>query len=561
MPSLKNISLTPKLLSMLLLMAALSGALGVFATISLNSVNSAFETALQNGRRSNLAADSAKHMLAYFRGVEFLPLELTEDARKKIESDLKNELNELNKHLSEMEPIMSTAQGRSEVAKVRAALNKYADFEKRVTELSRKGDLDGATKVALEGAPLAEEMRAPLESIDERNQARLIKASADTRANVEYGKLMMLVIGVGGGLAVIGTATLLIIFGVTRPMINIVGAMGEIAAGKLETAIPALGQKDEVGKIATALDVFKKGMIENRNLVSAQDAERAVKETRARALEDLVRGFEDRIGKVVSSVSSAASQLEQTARSMTATSEETSQQASTVAAASEEATQNVHTVAAATEQLTSSIAEIGQRVNESNSMIQRAVDQAKATDGQVQFLSQAAQSIGNVVNLINDIAGQTNLLALNATIEAARAGEAGKGFAVVASEVKQLATQTSKATEEISGQIAAIQSATQSAIGAIKDITSTIDQVSGIATAIAAAINQQAAATQEIARNVSHAAQGTVEVSENIGSVSVSAQQTGAGASQVLTAAGSLNGNGQALKSEVDNFLKAVRAA
>ena len=561
MPSLKNISLTPKLLSMLLLMAALSGALGVFATISLNSVSTAFEASLQDARRSNLAADSAKHMLAYFRGVEFLPLELTEDARKKIENDLKHELSELNKNLNELEPILIVEQDKQDMAKVRAALKKYADIEKRTTELSRKGDLDGGTKVALEGAPLAEDMRAAFEGIDERNQARLIKAAADTRGNVEYGKLLMLVIGAVGGLAIIGSAAAMIIFGVSKPMVGIVGAMGKIAEGKLDTDIPSLGRRDEVGRIATALQVFKQSMIDSRENVTRQMAEQAAKEHRARALEDLVRGFEDRIGKVVSSVSSAASQLEQTARSMTATSEETSQQASTVAAAFEEATQNVHTVAAATEELTSSIAEIGQRVNESNSMIQRAVDQAKATDGQVQFLSQAAQSIGNVVNLINDIAGQTNLLALNATIEAARAGEAGKGFAVVASEVKQLATQTSKATEEISGQIAAIQSATQSAIGAIKDITSTIDQVSGIATAIAAAINQQAAATQEIARNVSHAAQGTVEVSENIGSVSVSAQQTGAGASQVLTAAGSLNGNGQALKSEVDNFLKAVRAA
>ena len=561
MLNLKNVPLTPKLLASLIMMAVLTAVLGLFAVQSLNTVNASFEAALQDTRRANLAADSAKHVLAYFRGVEFLPLELTEEARKKFENDIFYELSELNKNINELEPILVTAQGRQGVTEVRAALKKYADFEKRTAELSRKGDLDGATKIALEGAPLATVMRDVFESIHENNSTRLTKSAEATRISVDNGKLMMLLIGLGGGAAIIGAAALLIIFGIAKPMRAIVGAMNNVAAGKLDTVIPATGQKDEVGEIATALDVFKKGMIDNRALVASQEAERSVKEQRAQALEALVRGFEDRIGKVVSSVSSAASQLEQTARSMTATSEETSQQASTVAAASEEATQNVHTVAAATEELTSSIAEIGQRVNESNAMIQRAVDQAKATDGQVQFLSQAAQSIGNVVNLINDIAGQTNLLALNATIEAARAGEAGKGFAVVASEVKQLATQTSKATEEISGQIAAIQGATQSAIGAIKDITSTIDQVSGIATAIAAAINQQAAATQEIARNVSHAAQGTVEVSENIGSVSVSAQQTGAGASQVLNAAGSLNGNGQVLKNEVDSFLKAVRAA
>jgi len=246
---------------------------------------------------------------------------------------------------------------------------------------------------------------------------------------------------------------------------------------------------------------------------------------------------------------------------LSGTSEETSRQAVAVAAASEEATQNVHTVAAAAEELTSSITEIGQRVNESNNMIQRAVDQAKATDGKVQFLAQAAQSIGNVVELINSIAGQTNLLALNATIEAARAGEAGRGFAVVAAEVKQLATQTSKATDEITGQISAIQNATQSSIAAIKDITDTINSVSGIAAAIAAAINEQGAATQEIARNVSHAADGTTAVSENIGSVNLSAQQTGAGAHQVLSAASALNRDGTTLRAEVEEFLATVRAA
>lgn len=302
-------------------------------------------------------------------------------------------------------------------------------------------------------------------------------------------------------------------------------------------------------------------MIEAERLAAQEASDQSARERRANALDTLVKEFESEIGALVGQVGQASGELRTTAEGLTATSQETTQQSTAVAAASEQATMNVRTVAAATEELSSSIAEIGARVGDSTQMIAKAVDQAKTTDEQVQFLAKAADAIGNVVKLINDIAGQTNLLALNATIEAARAGEAGKGFAVVASEVKQLATQTSKATEEIAGQINAIQSATSESIAAIRAITTTIGTVNEIAAGIAAAIEEQGTTTQDIARNVTQAAQGTQEVSTNIVNVNEAAQQSANSAMHVLKAATELSGNGVRLKTSVEQFLTKVRAS
>ena len=348
---------------------------------------------------------------------------------------------------------------------------------------------------------------------------------------------------------------------ITKPLLRLQDRMKSLAAGEKDTAIVGQDRGDEIGAMAKAVDVFRASMIEADRLAAAEAAEQGARERRAKALDRLVKDFESEIGVLVGDVGHAATELRTTAEGLSANAEETTRQSSAVAAASEEATMNVRTVAAAAEELSSSIAEIGARVGDSTTMIARAVEQAKTTDHQVQFLAKAADAIGNVVKLINDIAGQTNLLALNATIEAARAGEAGKGFAVVASEVKQLATQTSKATDEIAGQITAIQAATGEAIGAIQTITGTIGSVNEIAASIAAAIEEQGATTQEIARNVTEAARGTSDVSTNIVNVNEAAQHSSRSAMQVLEAATALNGNGDKLKGVVDNFLAKVRAA
>jgi methyl-accepting chemotaxis protein len=346
---------------------------------------------------------------------------------------------------------------------------------------------------------------------------------------------------------------------ITRPIGGMTLAMGGLANGDFAIEVPAQNRKDEIGLMAKAVQVFKDNMIKARALdAEAKDAQ-AKQIERGHRMEDAVTNFDKAIGEVVEAVNAAATELQATAQNLSATAEETSRQSSAVAAASEETTQNVQTVASATEELTASISEIGSQVSESTRIVGDAVTQAEDTDGKVKKLAEAAQKIGDVVTLINAIAGQTNLLALNATIEAARAGEAGKGFAVVASEVKNLATQTAKATEDITGQVREIQDSTESSARAIRDITGTIRRVSDISTTIAAAVEEQGAATQEISRNVQQAAAGTAEVATNITGVTEAAQQTSAGSAQVLSAATELAVNGARLKREVDLFLDTVR--
>ncbi len=357
------------------------------------------------------------------------------------------------------------------------------------------------------------------------------------------------------------TVALMIIAGVSRPITAMTEAMKRLAGHDLKTEIVGVGRKDEIGAMADAVQFFKDNMIEADRLAAEKDSERQIKAKRAQALDMLTRNFEAKVRELVGTLSSAATEMESTARSMSSTAEETSKQSMTVASATEQASANVETVATASEELSSSIQEIGRQVAQSSKIAMKAVEDAKRTDATVQELAVGAQKIGEVVTLIQSIASQTNLLALNATIEAARAGEAGKGFAVVASEVKALANQTAKATDEISGQIGQIQDSTKQAVDAIRGIAQTIGEIAAIATAISAAVEQQGSATHEIARNVQQAAQGTHEVASNIVRVKDASAAAGAAANQVLDAAGGLTQQAQTLSREVDTFLSGVKAA
>ena len=359
---------------------------------------------------------------------------------------------------------------------------------------------------------------------------------------------------------------------ISRALVAMAGAMKTIADGDLKTDVPARDRQDEVGAMAKALDVFKCKLEENARLEAAQaaaeeekrrEAEKAAAEREARQMRlgELIQGFDATMQEVLRTVTSAATELQATAESMSATAEETARQSSAVAAASEQATSNVQTVAAATEELAASVQEVGRQASQSAQVARSAVTQAEDTNGKIEGLAAAVQKIGDVAHLINDIANQTNLLALNATIEAARAGEAGKGFAVVAGEVKSLASQTGKATEEISGQIAMVQSATSSVVEAIKTIRGTIAETNEVAAAIASAVEEQSATTKEIAANVQEAAAGTAEVSRNIEGVTQAAGQTGAASAQVLASAGDLARQAEVLRTAVNDFFTNVRAA
>jgi len=349
---------------------------------------------------------------------------------------------------------------------------------------------------------------------------------------------------------------------ISVPLTRVVRSLSELAAGNTAAHVHGLERGDEIGKVADAVQLLKAKMIEADQLRAEQsEVEQRLLRQRQADMNELANSFEATVGDIVKTVSSASGELEVSAKTLTASAERAQTRTTMVAAASEEASTKVQSVASATEEMASSINEVSRQVQESARMASDAVSQARNTTDRVSELSKAAARIGDVVELINTIAGQTNLLALNATIEAARAGESGRGFAVVASEVKALAEQTAKATGEIGEQISGIQTATQQSVGAIRDISGTIEKLSEISSVIAAAVKEQGMATQEISRNVEQAAQGTRQVSSGITDVQRGASETGSASSQVLSAAQILSRDSDRLRREVAKFLGTVRAA
>jgi methyl-accepting chemotaxis protein len=427
-----------------------------------------------------------------------------------------------------------------------------------------------AAKMSEEGARHVREVTLPLATqldnltseiadvAKHKGEEEIAAATQEMAASERLGMM----VGVCAVLVLIGS-WLMSFLTIARPIRALTMAMDKLAGGDFSVVLPGLGRKDEVGGVAAAVEKFK--------IVSEQkareEAEAKIRQDQAAAaqrkaeMHKLANGFEAAVGEIVDTVSSAATELEASASTLTSTAERAQELTIVVAAASEEASTNVQSVASATEELSSSITEISRQVQESARVASEAVTQARTTTDRVGELSKAAARIGDVVELINTIAGQTNLLALNATIEAARAGEAGRGFAVVASEVKALAEQTAKATGEIGQQISGIQAATQDSVTAISAISNTIEKLSEISSTIAAAVEEQGAATQEISRNVQQAAEGTHQVSANITDVQRGASETGSASSQVLAAAQSLSGDSNRLKLEVGKFLVTVRAA
>jgi methyl-accepting chemotaxis protein len=384
--------------------------------------------------------------------------------------------------------------------------------------------------------------------------------SATQRSNAEHSLILQLSL-LALALALTFGAMTAVTRRVIKPLHNLRDAMLKVAAGDLAVDTGYVQRQDEIGALAGALETFKQQAVDKLR-IEAQERERnAGAAARQQAIEAYVGEFENMVRQSLQQLGDASSQMRTTSSGLSTVSRQTNERVEVVQRASSEASMSVESVASASEELSASINDISQQAAHAAGIASRAVGQARKTDSTVQGLAKSAGRIGEVVGLINTIAAQTNLLALNATIEAARAGEAGRGFAVVASEVKSLASQTAKATEEISGQIADIQKVANEAIDAIKGIGSIIGEVNEVATAIAAAVQEQGAATQEISRSTQHAAQGTKNVSDNITGVKADADASAAAADDVSRASQTLETQSQQLGSQVTQFLGKIRAA
>jgi methyl-accepting chemotaxis protein len=432
----------------------------------------------------------------------------------------------------------------------RSGFTKYVANSKKVDGLVQQMSI-AAAAITKQSTAIKADMLADQQRLENQSNSSILETER-----------LVAILGIGG--FVIGAVLAMLLGrGIAKPMTAMCAAMRKLAAGDFDVVLPGLGRRDELGDMASAVEEFKVQAVAKaaRDAAEHDQQNQAAGAARRAELIRFADDFESAVGAIVSNVSASAGQLEDAASTLSRTAESTESLSGQAASTSDEASSNMQSVATATEELSLSVGEIGRQVQNSSRIADSAVEQARQTDARIAELSRAAQRIGDVVDLITAIAKQTNLLALNATIEAARAGETGRGFAVVASEVKSLASQTAKATEEISAQIAGMQSATQESVVAIKQIGTTIGEISGIASEIASAVEQQGAATREIAQNVQRVAHGTQQVAGNITEVNRGATETGVASEQVLNSAQTLSSESTRLRAELDRFMGNIRAA
>jgi len=566
MSFLNNFKIVFKITLIVALMATVTVGVVVYAANQVRMVDDAYSAVIEHQDKASMLTARANRWGETFLSSAYqLAVETSDqgnaallaeaaEARKKYEGLMADVRKSLPQKAASIDAAVSKFQ------QAFTACGPAIDFASKTT--SPDENMKAAAKLKAECRPGVRDAIAGTQTLVDELVAGAAKASDDLTVEVNSTIRMIWIFSGLGLVAGLAAALWIGISGLSRPIALLKAVMEAFANNNLTADVPGIERGDELGEMARTVEVFKTNGLEvERMRADQQVQEKRSAEQRKADMIKLANDFEGAVGSIIETVSAASSQLESSARTLSSTAERSQQQTTMVAAASEEASTNVQSVASATEELSSSVNEISRQVQDSARIASEAVGQARHTTERVSELSKAAARIGDVVELINTIAGQTNLLALNATIEAARAGEAGRGFAVVASEVKALAEQTAKATGEIGQQISGIQAATQDSVTAIREISGTIEKLSEISSTIAAAVEEQGAATQEISRNVQQAAAGTHQVSSNIVDVQRGASETGSASSHVLTAARSLSGDSSRLKSEVGRFLNSVRAA
>jgi methyl-accepting chemotaxis protein len=558
-----NLAIRTKILFSFMTVLALLVGLGFNALQRSSAMNSTVEDITRNYAVAIVDLDGMRVSVASYRGIVSREvLQADDKAARQIAATV---LAGLTKTYQENDAkyALTVDPGTENhlYEEVKASWSAYLAVSQRVHELLAADKVTDAKDALLASlVPAGSRSEAAMQANMDYNVAAMQRLTDEVDASYSAGRLTVIGFMIFAVLMAV-LAGMFLARSIGVPVTSMTEVMRRLAGHDMTAEVPARDRTDEIGQMAGAVQMFKEGMIAADRQAVEQASERALKEQRAVRLETTVAAFEVTARDMVGLLASGSTELEATARAMTGSADRTNQQASAVASAAEQAGAGVQTVAAATEELTASINEISRQVAQSTKMAARAVSDAQRTNTIVAALVEGADKIGNVVGLIASIAGQTNLLALNATIEAARAGDAGKGFAVVASEVKNLASQTGKATEEIGAQITQIQAATQEAVAAIRDIATTIGEVSVIATTIAAAVEEQGAATADIARNVQQTATAAQDVSSNISGVGQSANDSSAAAGEVLSAAGELSKQAERLSNEVNSFVSDVRAA
>jgi methyl-accepting chemotaxis protein len=561
--ALQNLSLLRKIAIPATLIGVVSIAIVLYASLSVASLAERAKALVKdNGRRLELAlsAESLFNSVAVSeKNVMLAPEE--PDKRKNIATYDKTKQQVLDT-LDKLEPMTRSPEQRALIDAFRDAVNARAENSAKVFELALAGQQAEAFALSVtKGAKARQEAITAVSKLIELNRGDMLGAEESASSEALHTRGMLTGGSFVGLLVAFALLGWIAIGLVSRPITAMAALMTRLAAGDLDFAVAGDDRRDEVGALARALEVFKKSAIAARRIEAEQRAEQSRKEQRQKVVEEHLANFDRRVSDMLKSLASAATEMHATAQTLSETASQTNEQAAMVTAAAEEASANVQTVATASDELSASISEVTRQVAQAAETARQASAEARQSDTAVQELLTAGQRIGEVVQLIHDIAAQTNLLALNATIEAARAGEAGKGFAVVAGEVKSLATQTAKATEDISGQVASIRGATEIVVRAIAGIGKTVEEVSVISSAMAAGIEQQGAATREIARNTQEAAKGTADVTATIAGVSQGAGNTGAAAAQMLAASGELGRQAETLRGEVDQFLAKIREA